>query len=223
MCRENLRIEILGAEQIRGAICMGKLIVKTAAITLACIIALALILFGVFSLFFPSVMVAVTDKLGMEAASASYSVSQYKKSGAIEDLSVAVKRSYAVGHYGDAADYGNILINDEGFTAFCDAADAQMSPAEELIMGNTAYYYIGITVASQYFVGSDVAIDTAFGALGDSFTENNPVVFLVNAAKEREDKEFCGQVLERLNTLNPRAEDSKYFEDYKNALEEYCR
>ena len=202
---------------------MGKLIVKTAAITLACIIAVALILFGVFSLFFPSVMVAVTDKLGMESACASYSVSQYKKSGTIGDLSAAVKRSYAAGHYEDAASYGKILINDDGFTAFCDTADAQMSPAEELIMGNTAYYYIGITVASQYFVGSDEAIDTAFGALGDRFTENNPVVFLVNAATSREDKEFCGQVLERLSAWNPRAEDEKYFEDYKTALEEYCR
>ncbi len=202
---------------------MGKLIIKTAAITLACIIVLALILFGVFSLFFPSVMVSVTDKLGMESACASYSVSQYKKSGTIEDLSVAVKRSYAAGHYEDSAFYGKILINDDGFTAFCDLADAQMSPAEEMIMGNIGYYYIGITVASQYYIGSDEAIDTAFGALGDSFTENNPVVYLVNAAKGREDKEFCGQVLERLNALDPREEDEKYFEDYKNALEEYCR
>ena len=49
---------------------MGKLIAKTAAITLACIIVLALVLFGIFSLFVPSVMGSLTDSLGMTGACA---------------------------------------------------------------------------------------------------------------------------------------------------------
>ena len=201
---------------------MGKLIVKTAVITLACIIALALLLFGVFSLFFPSVMVSVTDKLGMESACASYSVSQYKKSGTMEDLSAAVKRSYAAGHYEDAAVYGKIMIEASGFTAFCEASDAQMSEAEEQFMGNSADYYMGITVASQYYIGSDESIDTAFAALGIVLQGTNPVVFLVNAAKGREDKEFCKRVLERLESLRVRAEDEADLADYVQALEAYC-
>ena len=60
---------------------MGKLIAKTAAITLACIIAAALLLFGIFSLFFPSVMMSLTDSLGMEGPCASYTVSVYEKTG----------------------------------------------------------------------------------------------------------------------------------------------
>ena len=49
---------------------MGKLIAKTAAITFACIIVVALVLFGIFSLFVPSVMVSLTDSLGMTGACA---------------------------------------------------------------------------------------------------------------------------------------------------------
>ena len=82
---------------------MGKLIAKTAGITLAAIVALALVLLGMFSWFAPGIMVTITENLGLEGACASYSISVYERSGEIDDLAVAVERCYNVGDYENAA------------------------------------------------------------------------------------------------------------------------
>ena len=89
---------------------MGKLIAKTAALTLACILAVLLVLFGVFSLFFPGVMVSLTDSLGLEGPCATYSISLYNRTGKADDLADALERSYAAEHYGDVAEYGKVFI-----------------------------------------------------------------------------------------------------------------
>ena len=85
---------------------MGKLIAKTAAYTLAAVIAAAFILFGVVSLAAPSAMASFTDALGMDGACAYYSVEAADRSGATDDLALAAERSYAAEHYEDAAACG---------------------------------------------------------------------------------------------------------------------
>ena len=65
---------------------MGKLIAKTAGITLAGLLALILILFGVFTVFFPSVMLRITDLCGMDRACTQYAVSVYTRTNDIDDL-----------------------------------------------------------------------------------------------------------------------------------------
>ena len=68
---------------------MGKLIVKTAAVTFSLLVAVALMLFGIVSLSAPAAMMELTDSLGMNGASAYYSVAVYDRSGDISDLAVA--------------------------------------------------------------------------------------------------------------------------------------
>ena len=148
---------------------MGKLIAKTAAITLACIIAVLLLLFGIFSLFVPSVMVSVTDALGMEGPCASYSVSVYKKTGKTEDLAPAVERSYLAGHYADAAEFGLKLLAAEDFSSYCLAEDESAGTASQVLRGTSLQYYTGITAVSLYFVSDERSVDTAFGAVEGSF------------------------------------------------------
>lgn len=200
---------------------MGKLIAKTAAITFGGIIAAALILFGIFSLFFPSVMVSLTDKLGMEGACASYSVAQYEKSGDIEDLALAVERSYYAEHFKDAADLGDKLIQSKDFLNFCNAKDVQTGASQELTLGSSAQYYNGLTAAAQYYVKSDRALDTAFGAIGKEFSENNAVVFLTSVAMREEDKEFCRMILDRLDSIS--ASNQEELIKFKEGLRSYCQ
>ena len=97
----------------RGA--LGKLVLKTAAVTFSLLVAFALIVFGAVSLVSPSAMVAFSDSLGMTGVGAYYSVAAYERSRDIADLAEAVERSYDAGHYADAADYGSALLKDPGF------------------------------------------------------------------------------------------------------------
>ena len=205
---------------------MGKLILKTALITLACIIALALLLFGVFSLFFPSVMVSVTGGLGMDGACASYSVSVYKHTDEIGDLALAVERSYYAERYGDAAEYGAVLLGRDDFPSYCsalDAADGKLGTADSRVEGASDQYFAGIVSVSQYKQGAAAAIDTAFGALANnSFGKGNAVVFLTGVAMAQEDKDFCKEILYRLSSLHPTGEDAAYFKTFEDSLAAYC-
>ena len=201
---------------------MGKLIAKTAAITLACILAAGLLLFGIFSLFVPSVMVSVTDALGMEGACASYSVSVYKKSGKTEDLAPAVERSYLAEHYADAAEYGARLLAAEDFSDFCLAEDEKAGASSQYLRGTSLQYYSGITAVSQYFVSDERAIDTAFSAVKGEFAEVNAVVYLAAAGMERGDTEFCSLILDRLEEAKPSAGDLTHYNEFESALREFC-
>lgn len=201
---------------------MGKLVAKTALITLASIIALVLVLFGVFSLFFPSVMVSVTNALGMDSACASYSISVYRHSGKTDDLAAAVERCYYAERYGDASEYGVILLDAEDFEKYCSEKDSQNSESS-FVRGSYAQYMTGLVAVSQYYIGDVAALDTAFGSVGKTFEENNAVVFLTSAAIGRQDKEACAEIFSRLSSLNPSSEYQVYFEEFYSSLEAYCK
>lgn len=201
---------------------MGKLIAKTAAITLACIIAAALLLFGIFSLFFPSVMMSLTDSLGMEGPCASYTVSVYEKTGKTEDLALAVERSYLAEHYEDVAKYGILFLQSEDFSSFCLEEDKNSGSSSQYLRGTSAQYYTGIVSVSLYNCADERAIDTAFGALGNGFPENNAVIYLATAGMQKEDAEFCRQILDRLDSLSPVSEDMERFVQFQTALREFC-
>ena len=201
---------------------MGKLIAKTAAITFACIIVLALVLFGIFSLFVPSVMVVLTDSLGMTGACAYYSVAQYEKSGDVSDLADAVSRSYEAEHYGDVAEYGAILRMDPAYEDYCAQRDAETDFTGVLggLLGTADQFFAGITAESQYRSGDkSAALDTAFDSIGSSFDDADAVTYVAGAAVEADDTDFCGQILSRLDALG--AEGNAFDEDLHEDLKEF--
>ena len=178
---------------------MGKLIAKTAGITLACLIALLFILFGVFTIFFPSVMVEVTDFCGMDKAAARYAVSVYERSNGIDDLADVVERAYFTESWDTAADYGERLMARADYEEYCrgrDEADADSGLAAY------AQYISGIVAVSQYSIGEeDKALETAFALNSETFTRDNAAVTLAMTAVQREDTAFAARVLERLKSI----------------------
>lgn len=110
---------------------MGKLIAKTAGATLALIIAALLLFIGLCSLCFPSVMVTLSDGLGLERAAAAYSVNLYEQTGEVADLADAVERKYSTAEsaadYAETARLGETLLLSEGYPAFCAAQDETFS------------------------------------------------------------------------------------------------
>lgn len=118
---------------------MGKLIAKTAAATLAFILAALLLFLGVCSLCFPSVMVGLTNGLGLERACAAYTVNLYEQTGEISDLADAVERCYYSGKYDKAVRYGEELLAADGFEAFCAERDAETAGDEDISSGYHEY------------------------------------------------------------------------------------
>ncbi len=191
---------------------MGKLVTKTALITLACFLAFVLILFGVLSLIFPSVMLTITDHLGMEKASTSYAVSVYNRTGEIEDLAEVVEYGYASQTWKVVSEYGDRFISKKDFRKFCEKKDhyAQIgnSPAEQ---GNEnsgewisySQYYTSIISEAQYRVGNKKeSIRTAFLMNRDQFSSNNAVMFLSVIAMDAKDYDFTGQILNELKSIS---------------------
>lgn len=202
---------------------LGKLIAKTAGITLACLIALILILFGVFTLFFPSVMLNIADFCGMEKLATQYAVSVYTRSNEIDDLADVVERAYYAQRWGTAADYGERLMARSDYEEFCGAKDESVTPG----IDDYAQYIAGIVSVAQYHTGEgDEAIETAFAQNRTSFQENNSVVTLAMAAVQEGDKAFAGRVLEEMRTVGEsvifEGAEAENFEGLLTVLESFC-
>ena len=202
---------------------LGKLIVKTAICTLAVLIGLALILFGAVSLAAPAAMLSVADDLGMEKLAASYSVAVYEKTSGVDDLAEAVERNYAAGEYSVCAEYGSLFLKDPGFSDYCAARDRAAGSAEG-ITGSYSQYASGIVASAQYWTGKkELSLSTAFGAIGETFPQNNAVISLAAAARSGNDKAFCTVLLSELKKLT--IEDSSEaasLAEFAAVLSEYC-
>ncbi len=178
---------------------MQKLVLKTALITLASVLVLALLVYGVLSLFVPSAMVSLTDKLGMDGACARYSVAVYEKTGSIDDLASAVERSYGAERYGDAAEYGVILLGREDFPSYCERRESEIAGEKY----DYAQFAAGIVSVSLYYDGqTDAAVKVAFDAVGNSFPTGNAAIYLLSAAYDAErDAATCRILLTALEDL----------------------
>lgn len=202
---------------------MGKLVLKTAAATVSFLVAFALILFGVISLASPAAMMSFTDSLDMEGASAYYSVAVYNRTGAIDDLSVAVERSYNAAHYGDSANYGNELLNSKDFSAYCEARDKADGVSDKVSSGYRQYAY-GIVSNSLYFEGDkDGALNLALAALDNSFpSPSNAVTNLSVVVMDHDDKEFCKEIIAGLNFRCTDESEQREMEKFLSELQSFC-
>lgn len=202
---------------------MGKLVAKTALCTLSALIGLALIVFGAVSLAAPSAMLALSDDLGMDKLSAAYSVAVCERTEKIEDLAEAVERNYNVSNYKECAEYGLKLLADPDFERYCAARD-QQTAGNDNIHKSYSQYISGIVSTAQYYTGEEeAALNTAFSALGQTFPKYNAVKDLTVSARIKDDKIFCGQILERLQDM--KVEDSQEQELLRNFisdLADYC-
>ena len=195
---------IKGEETTSSGPVLGKLVAKTALFTLAGILALVLILFGVFTIFFPSVMVTVSDKLGMDKVCTYYAVSVYNRSNDISDLADVVERGYQSHSWGTVSKYGKKLINRKDFGEFCDLKDIEAENGEEgaLIAGTYDQYIVGLIAEAMYRQNDEEnALDTAFYLNREVFPANNAVVSLSLIVMNEGDVAFAERIYEELNTL----------------------
>ena len=202
---------------------MGKLVLKTAAATLSFLVAFALILFGVISLASPAAMMSFTASLGMDGASAYYSVAACERSGEIADLALAVEKSYDAGHYADAAEYGVRLLSDSAFAEYSAGRDGDTA-GNAAINGSYAQYAAGLVSSAQYYTGDGAAArGTAMNGIGNTFPQNNAVIYLATAAMGDGDTAFCKELLSDLEQLSVEdVQERENLQDFIAVLQAFC-
>ena len=154
---------------------MKKLVIKTALITLASIVALMAILFGVFALFFPKTLATSFDKAGSYGASMYFYEKQYEKSSSMDDLyTLCVK----VNPYTDgqrAEKYLTEFAEKSNFYSYCRNLDSGEVVSNE-------EYFEGKLVTVLYLKGGvDAGIPKAIQFIREGnkkYTEYNPFFML---------------------------------------------
>ena len=174
------------------------------------LIALCLILWGIFSWLAPSVMVKITDGLGMESACVRYSISVYKKSGEIDDLAVVVERGFLAEKYNISAEYGQELLAREDFTDFVNAK-------QETGYEQTA---CGITAVSLYYTGkSDDALRIACSYSEGVFPKNGGLSMLLSVAVSNVNgKDFVREIREAIENIELDPQDVEGIANRDEAL-----
>ena len=164
---------------------MNKLIVKTALITLAVLLAVSSMIYLCFALFAPSKMSEFYDGLGSGELSLKYAERAYEKSGEEGDLLIVVRRAVAAKNAKKTAKYCAVLF--EKFPDFVSG--------EEL-----AYYQYKYCVALYDCGEKDKAVDEA-SKFSKYFEPGNPLESLAAYVFEKNDTESLRYVLEDIKFI----------------------
>ena len=174
---------------------MKKLVLKTAFITLAVTVVLALSVYGILSSFTPALMMRITDALGLEGASGDYAYAEYERSGDVDYLARAFEYAAANGKDKKAEERFALLYAHEGFSALCEKRDAETG--EEI--GYRAYICGQAACVRYRLADTDEkkaeVITFAVSETAHTFPSGNPVIALSVEAARAEDKAFCALLL----------------------------
>lgn len=187
---------------------MKRLILKTAGITLAVIVGLAVLGFGGVTLFAPGAMANLCQKTGSYRMAAWYAGLEYQKTEDIGDLQRAIYLSDLSHRYAALKEYCPAMLGHSDFESFCRAVDqAENSPYVQL--GGYRTFVYSVYVEALYQTGEkETALTLAADETAKSgYTEINPVRALISCAAE--DKPFLEQILARLEFLTvPSGQDA---------------
>lgn len=119
---------------------MKKLILKTALITFACILAVLLVLVTAMTMLAPRTMSEFFDGLGGERASLWYMELSWRKFGDTDDLTELFAKSADAEDYERVEKYGRELSGREDFARICVSQDAGGAEIAfyDYVCGNTA-------------------------------------------------------------------------------------
>ncbi len=173
---------------------MKKTILKTALITLAIAVVLAISIFGIVSLCAPYAMMKFTASMGMDTISGDYAFQEYERSGDVDCL----VRSFLIAaedeNYTRAEErFAKIEAEGEKFEAYC--KEASVPTGEGIPAYSLRDYVMGRAACMKYGLGKEDAIAFAVAETGTAFPEGNPAAALSVAAASKKDAQFCGKLL----------------------------
>ena len=162
---------------------MGKVILKTALVTLGSLLAAALILVAALTMFTPRTMSMVFDELGGERISLWYIELSYQKSGSAEDLTDLFVKSVSAGDDGRTAKYGKELGEREDFAAICEEDLPFETSFASYVYGNTA-------AAIRAAEGAAAAVAYAAEKTPADYPPDNPFQILLYSEAAESDAEL---------------------------------
>lgn len=177
---------------------LNKLILKTASITLASIIAVSVLLFGAFWLFAPSTLAKAFNGLGNYSASIYFYKVQYDKTGSINDLSnLVINVNEKLDPEFAMENLGKLIMHAD-FDEFCKTQDEK---GDSKI--NTAEYYYGkyaTLLARNGKMGNALTVCKMY--VEDYFyTDYNPykvILFELGSILSKQDLELMKTSIEEL-------------------------
>ena len=185
---------------------MRNLIIKTALITVAIVIAVSTLVCSSIMLFAPKATSNFFYSIGNKKLALVYAEKQYSKSKDILDLENVVVISNESGDYVTSAKYSEILIADNGFIALCQINDN----SGEYGMSYFNYVYGNYAVAlykteapyEKVFLVADKTIEI-------EYTPFNAYAFLIYS-DIGQTKEFYNALKTKLGTLSIVSADLTY-------------
>lgn len=129
---------------------MKKLVLKTVAITLAGIVVLCGILYGIFALFSPKTLGSISEQLGNKSATIYYYGAQYGKTGSTYDLAKYIS---VLGSDADAKTLQKLsseLVERDDFTEYCKNSGKILYGSEV----NSAEYFYYCLANAEYKLGN---------------------------------------------------------------------
>ena len=123
---------------------MGKLIMKTALITLSVTFVLAISVFGIVSFSAPGAMMSFSASLGMESVSGDYAFAEYESSCLVRAAETAEKANAL----SSADERFTLLLKDEKFPAYCAEKDGESAAPVSY-----KQYVYGLAAGVKYRLG----------------------------------------------------------------------
>ena len=181
---------------------MGRLVLKTAAITLASVIGVAALVFCAFVLFSPVTLARLSDNLNFYSAAVFFYEKQYSKTDSAEDLSALISVLDENSDSGRLAEYSRVMLEREDFSDYCADAGAKVYggrlQAEE-------YFYGRFAVSGD--VDDVVEFCVRFVRL-NGYTDYNPFRILISERGEGLGDADIRTVLDALKDLKPSLSDT---------------
>lgn len=165
---------------------VDKVILRAALSTLAAAVILFACMLGALSLFYPSTMMQITYDLGMDASAVHHATRAYKRLDEVSYIAFATEVSIGMGDHEKIRDCGWQFVADDGFGTYCQERNADLPDGA---VGTYEQYIYGQVCCAEYRVGDKTkAVEQAFGAIGNTFPQNNAVVAVALVALRAEDE-----------------------------------
>lgn len=194
-----------------------KIILKSILNTLLAILILFVFMFGMLFAFFPSTMMGITYRFGMDGASIYFAERSYRDSGEIYFISYATEVAIGCDDYAKIESCGEAFIADEEFASYCAERNEQIGD-----VGGTyqQYVYVNVCLSKYQTKGGEAAAQSAF-AYTAGFPKNNAIAAVLFTALEKGDgatvQLIRAEMDERKDGLS--AADAKYFADVYSLLD----
>ncbi len=171
---------------------MKKIVIKTALITLASVIVLFALAFGIASLAFPGNMSQICENCGNDSLAASYASRQYDYTGSTEDLYRCADLYIRIGDRGNTVKYCKKLVDKQDFKEFCTKKDNNGAAS------HAQYIYTNYASALYFSKRGEEAIGVANKSVEDGFVIPNAFATLTINAVENNDADFGAKLLAAL-------------------------